>query len=236
MITTTKPDLGGVLFGKTRGAVLALLLGRPDEEFHVRHVVRLSGGGLGPVQRELKLLAEVGLLDRREVGRQVFYRASPQCPAFEELRGLVLKTVGVAGVLAAALRPLAGRIRAAFVFGSVASGEQRGESDVDVMVIGDVSFGEVARALAEAQRRLHREVNPSVYLPREFSGKLRAGNHFLTRLMERPKVFLIGDEHELSGVAEERLAASSSTDARRGRGAAGRDRSRPERQRRSESR
>src|SRR5579863_3820980 len=125
MITQAANELGGVMFGKTRGLVLAMLLGRPDEEFHVRQVVRLSGGGLGPVQRELKLLAGVGVLDRREVGRQVFYRANRDCPVFEDLRGLVLKTVGVAGALAVALAPLSDRIRVAFVFGSIARGDQR---------------------------------------------------------------------------------------------------------------
>src|SRR5438105_2900667 len=103
MDTPAVDDLGNVLLGRTRGAVLGLLLSRPDEEFHVRQVFRLSGAPLAPTQRELKLLARIGVLERREVGRQVFYRANPESPVYAELRALVDKTVGMPAMLAAAL-------------------------------------------------------------------------------------------------------------------------------------
>lgn len=234
MITTK--TTGDVLLGKTRGAVLALLLGQPDEEYHVRQVVRLTSAGLGPVQRELKLLASIGILERREVGRQVFYKANPNSPVFGELRGLVLKTAGAAGAIAAALASLSAKINVAFIFGSIARGDQGRESDVDVMVIGTASFSDVARALIEPQRRLAREVNPSVYRLAEFAAKLRGGNHFLRNVMERPKVFLIGDEHELSGLAEEWMASAPQSNVRGSRGVNGRHRSRSQSQRRSKSR
>jgi predicted nucleotidyltransferase len=209
MSTPSVDDLGSVLLGKTRGAVLGLLLSRPDEEFHVRQIARLSGATLGPVQRELKLLAQIGVLKRRESGHQILYCADPTSPIHEELRGLILKTVGIADVLKAAIKPLASKIRVAFVFGSFVTGRQRAASDVDLMIIGDIPVALAAEALAESQRRLGREVNPTIYRPAEFAAKLRGRHHFISAVMAGPKVFLLGDAHELSRVAEERMASAS---------------------------
>jgi predicted nucleotidyltransferase len=207
MNTPSVDNLGAVLLGKTRGAVLGLLLGRPDEEFHVRQIARLTGATLGPVQRELKLLAQIGVLKCREVGYQLLYSANPASAIHEELRSFVVKTVGMADVLRAAMKPLAEQIRVAFLFGSFAQGRQREASDVDVMVVGNISLATVVKALAEAQRRLSRDINPTVYRPAEFAAKLRDGHHFLSAVMDGSKVFLIGGPVELSRLAEERLVA-----------------------------
>ena len=125
---------------------------------------------------------------------------------FEEIKGLVIKTAGVADVLRTALAPLGDRIRIAFVFGSVARGQQRAQSDVDLFIVGEVAFGEVVSSLADAQVRLQREINPTVYPPEEFSRKLSTGHHFLRNVLRREKVFLIGDQRELARLAEKRLA------------------------------
>jgi uncharacterized protein len=223
--------VSATLLGKTRGSVLGLLLTRPGEAFHVRQVARLTGAGLGPVQRELKLLARIGVLKRQEIGRHVLYRAEPACPVHEELRGLILKTVGVAGQVRQALAELTAQIRLAFIFGSYASGTQHSASDVDLLVVGDVPFATLVLALAEPQRRLGREINPSVYGPAEFADKLQSGHHFLTSLKTAPKVFLIGDEHEFSRLAEERLDSCASNQPRRDRRLAERSGARPRRQR-----
>jgi predicted nucleotidyltransferase len=207
MNTPSADDLGAVLLGKTRGAVLGLLFGRPDEEFHVRQIARLTGATLGPVQRELKLLAQIDVLHCREVGHQLLYSANQASPVHQELRSFVVKTVGLVDVLRAAMKPLSAQVRAAFVFGSFAQGRQQEASDVDVMVIGDVSLAAVAKALTEAQRRLSREINPTIYRPAEFAAKLREGHHFLNAVMDGPKLFLIGGPIELSRLAEERLVA-----------------------------
>jgi predicted nucleotidyltransferase len=225
-------EAGSVLFGKTRGAVLALLMGRPDEEFHVRQIARLTGSGLGPVQRELLVLTRIGVLARRTAGRQVFYRADDQSPLYNELRGLTLKTVGAAALLANAIQPLSDRILFAFIFGSLAANRQRQSSDIDLMIIGDVEFSTLAHAIAEPQRMLNREVNPSVYRLNEFARKLSAGHAFLTAVLDAPKIFLIGDEHELRRLGEERLAAPASSSRARNRGAQGGHRARSGRQRR----
>jgi predicted nucleotidyltransferase len=235
MITSGADAVSATLLGKTRGSVLGLLLTRPGEAFHVRQVARLTGAGLGPVQRELKLLALIGVLKRQEIGRHVLYSAEPACPVHEELRGLILKTVGVSGQLRQVLAQLEDRIRLAFLFGSFASGTQHPASDVDLLVVGNVPFAALVKALAKLQRRLGREINPSVYSPVEFTDKLQSGHHFLTALKTAPKVFLIGDEHEFSRLAEERLDSRASNQPRRDRRLAERSGPRLERQHRRPS-
>ncbi len=197
--------LGTTLFARNRRAVLALLYGHPDEEFYLRQVIRAAGGGVGGVQRELDQLTRAGILRRTVRGNQVFFQANADCPVFEELKGLVTKTAGAAGVLRTALALLGGRIRIAFIFGSLARGQERAQSDVDLLVVGEVAFREVVAALADAQARLRREVNPSVYPPEEFCRKLSAGHHFLRSVLKGEKIFLIGDQRELARLAEKRL-------------------------------
>lgn len=194
------------LFSRTKSAVLGLLFGRSDERFHVRAIVRAVGVGMGSVQRELKTLEAAGLVERIAEGRQVYYRANARTPVFNELRVLVAKTVGLGSVLRTALEPLAQRIRVAFIYGSGARGELTAGSDVDVLVIGSVAFGDVVEALQDAQTRLGREVNPSVFTAREWVDRLRRRNHLASALMREQKLFVIGDERDLAGVVGESLA------------------------------
>jgi len=190
------------LFGKTRQALLALLYSRADQEHLQESLIQLAGLGRGTVQRELEFLARAGVVRRTVRGRQVYFQANPESPIYGELRGLVVKTAGVADALRAGLAPLAGRIRVAFVYGSIAKGTERRASDVDVMVIGDVSFAQASDALGRAQQALGREVNPSVYAPADFRAKLAARHHFLRTVLAGEKIFLIGDERELARLAK----------------------------------
>jgi predicted nucleotidyltransferase len=194
----TEPKaLGDLLFGQTRGNVLALLFGMPDQSFFVRQIARRIGTSVGPVQRELKTLSEVGLIDRSTVGKQVFYRANQDHPGFPELRSLVAKTSGIFHLLRSALMPLADRITMAFVYGSMARGEENAGSDVDLMVIGDVTLDEILTHTTPVERNLGRAINPTVYALKEFRSKLDSGNHFLNSVVRSKNVFLIGDEDEL---------------------------------------
>ena len=140
----------------------------------------------------------MGLVVRRVQGNQVLYQANAHGAIFPELKSLIAKTVGLRGTLAAALAPLATEIRVAFVYGSVARQEERQDSDVDLMVLGPASFGEVVSALGPAQEALGREVNPTVFPVSEFRSKLAAGNHFLTTVLREKKLFILGDENELT--------------------------------------
>jgi len=200
------PNLAASLFGKTRLAVLSLLFSHTDESFYLRQLARTAGVGLGALQRELKQLSDAGFIRRREEGRQVYFQANPDCPIFPELKNLVRKTSGVADVLRSALAPLADRIQVAWIYGSLARGEERRQSDVDILVVGRVKFSEIAAALGPAQHTLRREVNPTVYPPGEFRSKLKENHHFLNTVWKGKKLFLIGDEHELAHLAEKRLA------------------------------
>ena len=203
MSTSNSIDsLSATLFGKTRRAVLALLYSHSDESFYLRQIARTDGVGLGAVQRELKKLSEAGIIRRKARGRQVYYQANPGCPVYAELKNLVVKTVGVGDVLRAALVPLADRIRVAFLFGSLVRGRERSSSDVDVMVVGDVTFAEVVSALGRVQETIHREINPLIYPPEEFRSKLAADHHFLKKALEGTKFFLIGDDYELAKLVE----------------------------------
>lgn len=199
-------SLSAALFGKTRRAVLSLLYNHTDEAFYLRQIVRTVGVGLGSVQRELKRLSDVGIIQRIVRGRQVYYQANPQCPIFADLKNLVVKTAGVGDVLMVALAPLADRINIALLYGSIVRGEERRGSDVDMLVVGDVTFSEIVLSLSSAQETLHREINPTVYPPDEFTSKLAAGHHFLKTVLSGNKFFLIGDERELARLAEKRMA------------------------------
>ena len=203
MSTTSKNNtIGATLFGKTRRAILSLLFGHTEDSFYMRQIARAAGVGMGAVQRELKNLADAGIIRRVGRGRRVYYQANPDCPVFSELKGLVVKTAGVADVLRAALAPLAESIRAAFVYGSFAQGSEKRDSDVDVLVIGEAAFSEIVSALAPAQKRLGREVNPTVYPTDEFASKAKGGHHFIRSILNKPKIFLIGDEDEFEGLAQ----------------------------------
>lgn len=194
---------GRVLFGQTRRDVLALLLGRPDERFYLREILRATGGGSGAVQRELKQLVEAGLIERRREGRQVYFSANRAAPIFSELQAIIQKTAGAADVLRDALAPLlrSEPIAVAFIYGSVAAGSQTGASDVDLMILGDVTLADVIPAVRAAEQRLGREVNPSVYPIKEFRKKLKAGAPFLKRVLAGAKFFVAGDERELERLA-----------------------------------
>lgn len=185
------------LFGKTQRGLLALFFVRPEESFYLRQIVRITGVGQGAAQRELARWVEAGLLVRTRRGNQVYYQANAASPVFGELKSLVVKTAGIADVLREELAALADRIRVAFIHGSVARGTEKPASDVDLVVVGSLSFAEVADAAVRAQETIGREVNPTVYPVREFRAKLRAGHHFVTELMETPKIFLVGGEREL---------------------------------------
>lgn len=225
-------ELAQTLFGQTRQRVLGWLYGHPDQEFYLREIVRQTGGAHGAVQRELESLSGAGLLQREVRGRHVYFRANRDSPIFAELQSILAKTVGLTDVLREALTPLAGKLRVAFVFGSAARNELRSDSDIDVVVVGDATFAEVVAALRQAQWRLGREVNPTVYTASEFREKLQAGHHFLTAVLSEPMVFLIGGADELGRLEPKRMAQSASDERERGSRSARRGRARSRRQRR----
>lgn len=196
-------NLGSALFGKTQRQVLGLLFGDPGRSFYASEIMRLAGSGVGAVHRELAALESAGLILASRVGNQKHYRANRASPIFEELRGIVLKTFGAAGVLREALAPLAHKISTAFIYGSIAKGTDTAASDVDLMVIGeDVSYSALLDLAEKAERRLGRKVNPTVYTPAELKRRMKDGSAFANRVIAQPMIFVIGSEDELRSTQE----------------------------------
>lgn len=184
------------LLGQTRTAVLGALLLHPENSLHVREIARLTGSHPGSLHRELRTLAELGVLLRQDVGHQVHYRANQQSPVFHELAGLLRKTAGVADLLRDALAPLLDRIELAFVYGSMASGEVHAHSDIDVMIIGSAGLAETVLALDGAQTALRREINPTIFSREEWEKRRERKDSFVTDVWKKPKLWLIGNKDE----------------------------------------
>lgn len=196
--TAPHVSLSAALFSNTQQRVLAFLFGQPERSFFATELIGLAGGGSGAVQRELKRLAESGLVTVTRLGNQKHYQANPQSPIFAELCGIVQKTVGLAEPLRAALMPFDKDIAAAFVYGSVAKRSDTAQSDIDLMVLSDsLEYADLFAALEEAATRLGRAVNPTIYTRQEFARRIKQKNAFLIRVLAQPKVWLIGGEDEL---------------------------------------
>jgi predicted nucleotidyltransferase len=190
-----------VLFSGYRRRVLGLLLLHPDQSYHVREIARLTDTAAGTLHKELSKLAGAGVLQRERRGNQVAYRANSSCPIFRELASIMRKTSGLADVIAQALAPVARRVRVAFVFGSVARGKESASSDIDVLLIGEVGFSEAVQLLHPVQHELGREINAKTYRAKEWTAKLAKNDPFVQDVMAKPKVFLIGSDHELGQLA-----------------------------------
>jgi predicted nucleotidyltransferase len=197
-----KPSLSDALFGKARRSVLALLYGNPDRTFYTREIVAYAETGASQVQKELALLSAVGLIERERRANQVYFQANQRAPIFRELRGIVLKTFGVAGVIDAALAPLRRRISIAAVYGSVARGEDQASSDVDLLIVGELALSDVVESLARAEARLSRSISPQIYSPEELAERVRKRQHFINRVLSQPMIFLIGTSDALQALAQ----------------------------------
>ena len=194
-----QPPLADALFSKVQQRLLALLFGNPQRIFYSNELIELADSGKGAVQRELERLAAVGLLTVSRRGNQKHYQVNTGAPIYAELRGLVLKTFGLADVLRAALAPLAAAIEAAFVYGSIARLDDTASSDVDLMVISaTLTHGELFAALEEASMALGRTINPTVYSPAELRTRIRDNNSFVIRVLDQPKIWILGGADELA--------------------------------------
>jgi predicted nucleotidyltransferase len=190
--------LADALFSGTQQRVLAWLFGQPERSFYATELIGLAGAGSGAVQRELARLAQSGLVTARAVGNQKHYQANPAAPIYAELCGIVQKTVGLAEPLREALAPLAARIRAAFVYGSVAKREDTSASDIDLMLVSDdLAYSDLYAALESVSQRLGRTVNPTIYSPKELAKRVKGKEAFATRVLAQPKLWLFGGEDDL---------------------------------------
>jgi predicted nucleotidyltransferase len=192
--------LSEILSSKVRAEVFRLLFGLDDTPLHVREIVRRSGFAIGTIQTEMKKLYKLNLVLKNRVGNRLYYRANRQHPIFSDIHSLVVKTVGLIDVLRDAL---AGEkaIRSAFVFGSIAEGSEKAESDIDLMVIGEIGLRSLSRILQGLAEDFGREINPYVLSRNEFINRKSETEHFISKVLVSPKLFIIGDENDLKTMA-----------------------------------
>jgi predicted nucleotidyltransferase len=190
----SRSAIGDALFTKTQQRVLGLLYGKPEQSYYLNEIVRLAAVGKGSVNRELDKLCAAGLLTVSRQGNQNHYQANANNPIFNELKAITQKTFGVVDIIKAALAPLLPQLNCAFIYGSVAQGTEHAGSDIDLMLVGDdMSYSEVMELLAPAEKQLGRTINPTLYTVAEFTDRKKSHQPFITRVMEQPKLWLMGE-------------------------------------------
>lgn len=194
--------LSSLLFSEYRKRILGLLLLHPNTSYHMRELARLTSTASGTLHKELVKLTAGGILQSKKVGNQVHYSANTQCRIFSELASILRKTSGLTDVVAEALVGVKDQITLAFIYGSIARGEEQAASDVDIMLIGALSFGDAVTALYACQSTLQREITPVVYSVDEFNRRLQQQDSFLNDVLTKPKLFIIGNENELRKLTE----------------------------------
>jgi len=188
-------SIGDALFTKTQQKVLGLLFGKPDKSFYTNEIMRWVSMGRGTVSRELERLVGAGLLTVNREGNQNHYQANANSPIYNELTSIVRKTFGVADEIREALGPLDEHIDLAFIYGSIAKGSDTKSSDIDLMIVAKkLSYGDVMEVLLPLEESLQRTISTTLYVKKDFIAKLNAGNSFVTRVMEQPKIVIKGDE------------------------------------------
>lgn len=209
-IDVNSTAIGDALFTKTQQRVLGLLYGTPDKSFYTNEIVRWADMGRGTIHRELDRLVSSGLLVVSREGNQHHYQANHECPVYHELLGIVKKTFGVADVIREALSTFDKEIEFAFIYGSIAKGEDRANSDVDLLVASEsVAYSELMVALSEAGESLGRMVNPSIYSIKDIRKKIIDKNAFLTRILEQPKLWVKGSEDDIKEFRKSRKNQST---------------------------
>ncbi|WP_353201455.1 nucleotidyltransferase domain-containing protein [Polynucleobacter sp.] len=189
--------LSSVLFTDYRSRVLGLLLLHPERTYYLREIARLTSTIPGTLKRELDKLLEVGLLTVKKVGNQNHYQANRECPIYEDLANVLRKTSGLVDVLMSGLLPLSEKIQSAFVFGSVARGNVNAKSDIDLMLIGELTYAEVVSQMHPLQEQLGREIYPKIFTVKEWQKLMQDNGAFVHDVLSKTKLFIIGNEQQL---------------------------------------
>jgi predicted nucleotidyltransferase len=210
-----KPAVLAALFPTVRGDVLAATLTQPEKWWYLSELAQFLGTSPSSLQRELKALVDGGILETRREATRAYFKADTRSPVFPELRGLINKTAGVVPTLRTSLRLFEARIAAAFVYGSVARSEEHAQSDIDLLVVGDVGLADLTPVLRKAEARLGREVNVTSYSVAEFRRKAAAKDHFLTEVLRGPKQFVKGDQRDVDDlIGRPRRSTASDVETR----------------------
>ena len=187
-----------LLSSRARAEIFRLLFSGLEEELHVREIQRRSGLNDSTIRQELRKLADLDLIRGRKDSNRIYYSANKENPLYQDIQNLVIKTSGLVDVLKSSLQDE--RIKIAFVFGSIPKGEINAGSDVDIMVIGEIGLRNLSSLLSGIPEKIGREVNPYVLRRAEFRKRLQDKEHFLSSVLRSPKIFIIGNEHDLSAM------------------------------------
>jgi DNA-binding transcriptional ArsR family regulator len=187
--------LSAILSSRTRAEIFRLLFGGIENELHVREIQRRSGLNDSSLRQELRKLQRLDLIQGRKDSNRIYYRANKDNPLYQEIHNLVIKTSGLVDILRDALKDE--RIQVAFIFGSIAQGEEKARSEVDLMVIGELGLRGLAKLLSGLSEKIGREINPHPFQRNEFRKRVKAGEHFISNVLKSPRIFIVGSEHEL---------------------------------------
>jgi predicted nucleotidyltransferase len=188
-------SIGNVLFTKTQQKVLGLLFGKPDQSFYLNEITKLSQMGRGTIKRELERMEAVGIVAKKRIGNQNHYQANSECPVYPELMGIARKTFGVADVIKTALKCILDEVALAFIYGSVAKGEDTAKSDIDLLIVSnELTYSDVMERLLASETSIGRPINPTIYNVDQIEKKLKQDNAFVSRVMEQPKIWIKEDE------------------------------------------
>lgn len=187
--------LAVILSSKIRAEIFRLLFGSDNAALHMREIERKSGFSIGTVQRELKKLVELDLIIKRKDGNRVYYEANRYNPIYNDICNVTQKTVGLIHILQKALIRTKD-IEFAFIFGSYAAGKENSNSDIDLMVIGNLGLRNVVSLLSGISEKTRREVNPHIFWITEFKKRIQSKDHFITNVVNSKKIFIIGKEDD----------------------------------------
>jgi predicted nucleotidyltransferase len=188
-------SIGNVLFTKTQQKVLGLLFGKPDQSFYLNEITKLSQMGRGTIKRELERMEAAGIVVKNRIGNQNHYQANSECPVYSELMGIARKTFGVADVIKTALNSILDEVALAFIYGSVAKGEDTAKSDIDLLIVSnELTYSEIMERLLDSEISIGRPINPTIYNVDQIEKKLKQDNAFVSRVMDQPKIWIKEDE------------------------------------------
>ena len=191
--------LAEILSSRIRAEIFRILFGLSEKPLHMREIERRSGFTTGTVQQELKKLLRLDLIKKEKDGNRVYYQANREHPLYFDIRNIVLKTIGLADIFRAALGSNPD-IKFAFVFGSVARKEEKSSSDIDLMVLGKIKLRILTDMLSGLSEKTEREINPYLLTHEEFLKRKSSGDHFISQVLESPKIFIIGNDHDLTAM------------------------------------
>ena len=190
--------LSDILSSRVRAEIFRLLFGLDEKELHLREVERQAGLSLATIRQDMQKLVKLDLVTTRRDGNRLYYRANTEHPLYPDIRNLVLKTAGLVEILKGVLDREG--VKVAFVFGSLASRREKAASDVDLMVIGAVGLRALSSWLSGVSEQIGREVNPHTMTVEEFRRRKEKGDHFLSNVLESPKLFIMGNENDLAAM------------------------------------